>query len=63
VIIYAPHITQISVMHPSIAEIGYHNRDYFLGQWDRFRNESRGAILLTPPICVVRAAGILSVAK
>ncbi|MET3805622.1 nickel-dependent lactate racemase [Nakamurella sp. UYEF19] len=36
VIIYAPHITQISVMHPHIAEIGYHNRDYFLGQWERF---------------------------
>ena len=38
VIIYAPHITQISVMHPSISEIGYHNRDYFLGQWEKFRN-------------------------
>jgi nickel-dependent lactate racemase len=36
VIIYAPHITQVSVMHPQISEIGYHNRDYFLGQWDRF---------------------------
>jgi lactate racemase len=31
VIIYAPHITQISVMHPRIVDIGYHNRDYFLG--------------------------------
>jgi nickel-dependent lactate racemase len=38
VIIYAPHITQVSVMHPQITEIGYHNRDYFLGQWDRFRS-------------------------
>ena len=38
VIIYAPHITQVSVMHPHIAEIGYHNRDYFLGQWDRFKD-------------------------
>jgi nickel-dependent lactate racemase len=42
VIIYAPHITQISVMHPSITEIGYHNRDYFLGQWDRFKNHPWG---------------------
>ena len=42
VIIYAPHITQISVMHPSISEIGYHNRDYFLGQWDRFKNHPWG---------------------
>ena len=37
VILYAPHITQISAMHPDIQEIGYHCRDYFLGQWDRFR--------------------------
>ena len=37
-IIYAPHITEVSVMHPHIVEIGYHNRDYFLGQWDRFRD-------------------------
>jgi nickel-dependent lactate racemase len=38
VIIYAPHITEVSVMHPHIVEIGYHNRDYFLGQWERFRD-------------------------
>jgi len=38
VVIYAPHITQLSVMHPQIAEIGYHCRDYFLGQWDRFKD-------------------------
>ena len=42
VIIYAPHITQVSVMHPQIAEIGYHNRDYFLGQWERFKDQSWG---------------------
>lgn len=36
VILYAPHITEVSVMHPHIVEIGYHCRDYFLGQWDRF---------------------------
>jgi lactate racemase len=36
-IIYAPHITQVSIMHP-IIKIGYHNRDNFLGQWDKFRN-------------------------
>jgi len=41
-IIYAPHITQISVMHPHIAEIGYHNRDYFLGQWETFRHHPWG---------------------
>jgi lactate racemase len=31
-IIYTPHITQVSAMHPIITEIGYHNRDYCLGQ-------------------------------
>ena len=42
VIIYAPHITEVSVMHPQISEIGYHNRDYFLGQWERFRDQPWG---------------------
>ena len=42
VIIYAPHITEVSVMHPQITEIGYHNRDYFLGQWDRFKDQPWG---------------------
>jgi nickel-dependent lactate racemase len=42
VIIYAPHITQVSVMHPHITEIGYHCRDYFLGQWERFRDQPWG---------------------
>jgi nickel-dependent lactate racemase len=42
VIIYAPHITEISVMHPHISEIGYHCRDYFLGQWEQFRGQPWG---------------------
>jgi nickel-dependent lactate racemase len=42
VIIYAPHISTVSVMHPDIAEIGYHNRDYFLGQWERFADRPWG---------------------
>jgi nickel-dependent lactate racemase len=42
VIIYAPHITTVSVMHPHIAEIGYHNRDYFLKQWARFSSQPWG---------------------
>ena len=41
-IIYAPHITRVSVTHPKIAEIGYHNRDYFLGQWERFQHQPCG---------------------
>ena len=38
VIIYAPHITQVSAMHPVIEQIGYHCRDYFLKQWDQFED-------------------------
>lgn len=36
VILYAPHITEIAAMHPEINAIGYHCRDYFVKQWDRF---------------------------
>ncbi|MEX2015888.1 MAG: lactate racemase domain-containing protein [Candidatus Hydrogenedentales bacterium] len=36
-IIYAPHITQVSVTHGALLRrIGYHTRDYFLAQMDRF---------------------------
>ena len=38
VVLYAPHIRAVSVMHPQIAEIGYHCRDYFVKQWDRFEH-------------------------
>ena len=38
-IIYAPHIREISPTHGRILlEIGYHVRDYFLGQWEKFRH-------------------------
>lgn len=36
VVLYAPHIKEIAATHPAIAGIGYHCRDYFLKQWDRF---------------------------
>lgn len=36
VILHAPHITEISQVHREIGEIGYHCRDYFVKQWDRF---------------------------
>ena len=37
VIIYAPHITELSYTHGNaIKKIGYHVRDYFVKQWDRF---------------------------
>lgn len=42
-IIYAPHIDEISYTHGAILdEIGYHTRDYFLKQWDKFKDYPRG---------------------
>jgi nickel-dependent lactate racemase len=39
VIIYAPHISELSVTHgEKIMQIGYHVRDYFLKQWSRFKD-------------------------
>jgi len=39
VIIYAPQITEISYTHGKlIDQVGYHVRDYFLKQWDRFKD-------------------------
>lgn len=44
VVLYAPHITEIAAMHPRLAEIGYHCRDYFLAQWDRYRTVPWGEL-------------------
>ncbi|WP_341528135.1 lactate racemase domain-containing protein [Nostoc sp. UHCC 0302] len=45
VIIYAPHITEFSYTHGEIlAQIGYHVRDYFLKQWDRFQTYPAGVL-------------------
>ena len=39
VIIYAPHLTEVSYTHGRLLdEVGYHVRDYFLKQWDRFKD-------------------------
>mgnify|MGYP002622302777 CR=1 FL=1 len=44
-IIYAPHMEVISVTHGRlIAEIGYHCRDYFTKQWDRFKDYPWGVL-------------------
>ncbi len=44
-IIYAPHITEISATHGKLIEsIGYHCRDYFLKQWDRFKDYPWGTL-------------------
>lgn len=44
-IIYAPHIKEVSVTHGEILlQIGYHVRDYFLRQWERFRHYPGGVL-------------------
>ena len=44
-IIYAPHVHEISVTHGKlIEEIGYHCRDYFLKQWDKFKHYPWGVL-------------------
>jgi lactate racemase len=44
-IIYAPHISRVSVSHGHVIEkIGYHCRDYFLKQWDKFKDYPWGTL-------------------
>jgi nickel-dependent lactate racemase len=45
VVIYAPHITEISYTHGRVIdEVGYHVRDYFVKQWDRFKDYPWGVL-------------------
>jgi len=45
VIVYAPHMQIVSHVHGAhIAEAGYHVRDYYLGQWERFRHVPLGVL-------------------
>ncbi len=44
-IIYAPHISEVSITHGDIIEsIGYHVRDYFLKQPNRFKDVPGGVM-------------------
>ena len=44
-IIYAPHISVVCVAHGKVIEaVGYHCRDYFLKQWDRFKHHPWGVL-------------------
>ncbi|MDK2896023.1 MAG: hypothetical protein PWP04_143 [Candidatus Atribacteria bacterium] len=45
VIIYAPQIKEISVTHGRyLQEIGYHTRDFFLAQWDKYQSYPGGVL-------------------
>ena len=44
-IIYAPHIEEVCVAHGRVLlEVGYHCRDYFLNQWNRFNHHPWGVL-------------------
>lgn len=45
IVVYAPHLSVVSHVHGSyLYEIGYHVRDYFLKQWDRFSHIPSGVL-------------------
>lgn len=45
IIVYAPHLETVSHVHgTNIFKIGYHVRDYFLNQWERFQDIPLGVI-------------------
>jgi len=44
-IIYAPHIDEVSYSHGQVLDqVGYHVRDYFVKQWDRFKDFPWGVL-------------------
>ncbi len=44
-IIYAPHVDQISATHGQVLEeVGYHTRDYFLMQWGHYKHHPWGVL-------------------
>lgn len=44
-ILYAPHLATVSHVHGRyLYEVGYHVRDYFLGQWERFAHVPLGVL-------------------
>jgi len=44
-VIYAPHVKEISLTHGKhIEKVGYHVRDYFLKQWDKFSDVPGGVL-------------------
>jgi nickel-dependent lactate racemase len=45
VVIYAPHVKEVSFTHGKLLdEIGYHCRDYFMKQWDKFKDYPGGVL-------------------
>jgi nickel-dependent lactate racemase len=45
IIIYAPHIKEVAFVHGKVLdEIGYHTRDYYIAQWDKFKGYPWGVV-------------------
>ena len=44
VILYAPHVTEFAPEHPQIEQVGYHCRDYFVRQPERFAGVPRSVL-------------------
>ena len=45
VVIYAPHVHEVSYAHGKVLdEVGYHCRDFFVGQWDRYSKYPWGVL-------------------
>jgi nickel-dependent lactate racemase len=45
IVVYAPHISEVSYTHGCVLDnCGYHVRDYFLKQWDRFERQPWGVL-------------------
>ena len=44
VVIYAPHVTEVSEVHREIEEVGYHCIEYFTKQWDKFSHYPKGVL-------------------
>lgn len=44
VVIYAPHVTEVSEQHPEIYDIGYHSIEYFTKQWEKFSDVPKGVL-------------------
>jgi nickel-dependent lactate racemase len=52
VVILAPHLGEVSTVHGTfIDRIGYHVRDYFLADWERFRHIPWGVLAHSTHLC------------
>ena len=44
VILYAPHVTELSEVHREIYDLGYHCIEYFTSQWETYRDVPKGVL-------------------